>query len=309
MSSNHAEKSIKIADNHQGFSSANFTVLSSESSSWRNLTVKQLLLPAVETSASVVQNYEVVVHLGQPNKLEWLENGRFREGLMTPNTICITPRGSLDKRRVHQETEVLVVSLAPQFVERMALESFGINRVELLYRQGISDTQLQHTGLALLAEMQAGFPSGSMFGDALAAGLAARLLAGYSVFAPTIKENTGGLSPQQLRRAIEFINDNLAVDLPLEGIAHAVGLSVYHFARMFKATNGNTPHEYVIQQRIKAAERLLAETDLSLVAVAHQVGFKDQSHFTRLFRRHTGATPQVYRKLINSAPLVESPVS
>jgi AraC-like DNA-binding protein len=78
----------------------------------------------------------------------------------------------------------------------------------------------------------------------------------------------------------------------LAGIA---GLSVFHFAREFKQSTGVTPHEYLVQRRVKRAQNMLARTDFSLSDVALASGFSDQSHLTRHFRRMLGTTPREFR--------------
>lgn len=94
---------------------------------------------------------------------------------------------------------------------------------------------------------------------------------------------------------IEYINENLEHDLSLDAIAATIGMSSYHFARMFKQSIGLAPHQYVIERRLKQAQVLLTTTELTILEVSFRVGFKSQSHFTRLFRKLIGITPRAYR--------------
>src|SRR5262249_60369278 len=74
-------------------------------------------------------------------------------------------------------------------------------------------------------------------------------------------------------------------------------LSPYHFARRFKESTGLSPHRYIIARRIERAKELLrGEEDLSLGQVAARVGFWDQGHFTRHFKRLVGVTPRRFRR-------------
>ena len=106
--------------------------------------------------------------------------------------------------------------------------------------------------------------------------------------------------------AKEFLSANLEARLSLEEVAAAVGLSRYHFLRIFKQETGLPPHLYRVQRRIDAAQQLLKKgVPFSEVALA--TGFTDQSHFTNKFRQFIGATPSQYLSgnstLKNSAPL------
>jgi AraC family transcriptional regulator len=98
-----------------------------------------------------------------------------------------------------------------------------------------------------------------------------------------------------VRRAIEFIEANLAGDIRLTDIAAAAGQSLFHFSRTFRSATGLTPHRYLTQARIERAKTLLREGDLPLVVIADEAGFSDQSHMSRVFRRMTGWTPKSFR--------------
>jgi AraC family transcriptional regulator len=103
------------------------------------------------------------------------------------------------------------------------------------------------------------------------------------------------LPPHRLHRVTDFIEANLDRDLELAEIAQAVELSPYHFARSFKQTTGVTPIQFLMQRRIERAKQLLAGSELPLADVALSVGFKNQSHFSTLFRKFTEITPKAWR--------------
>ena len=78
--------------------------------------------------------------------------------------------------------------------------------------------------------------------------------------------------------------------------AAAAHVNPYHFARLFKAGTRLPPHQYVIARRVERAKELLRGRDRPpLAEVATEVGFSDQSHFTRHFRRLVGVTPRRFR--------------
>jgi len=105
----------------------------------------------------------------------------------------------------------------------------------------------------------------------------------------------GGLPPRALRRVREFIEAHLDETISIQALAAIVGLSMYHFARAFKQSEGMTPHDYLVQCRVRRAENLLATTDLPLSEIALASGFADQSHCARRFREYFGVTPSSYR--------------
>jgi len=110
----------------------------------------------------------------------------------------------------------------------------------------------------------------------------------------------GGLAPWQQRRATEHLNNNLGKGISLADLARQCELSVSHFSRAFKVTNGVSPLTWLQQRRVDAAQQLLRTTDLTLSAVALHCGFADQSHFSRVFRDVAGATPAQWRRFQRS---------
>ena len=98
-----------------------------------------------------------------------------------------------------------------------------------------------------------------------------------------------------MRRVREFVEERLEENISIQALANIASLSMYHFARAFKQSEGMTPHEYLIQRRVQRTKDLLAETDLPLSEIALASGFSDQSHCARRFREHVGVTPSSYR--------------
>jgi AraC family transcriptional regulator len=125
--------------------------------------------------------------------------------------------------------------------------------------------------------------------------LAVHLLRRYSSQGKSIKELSQKMTNQQMRRVIDFVQDHLRQDLNLEVLAEQTGFSPYHFTRLFRQATGESPHQFVIRQRIERAQHLLKETDMSLVHISFESGFASQSHMTQVFKRYLGLTPRAYR--------------
>ena len=98
-----------------------------------------------------------------------------------------------------------------------------------------------------------------------------------------------------LQRAKELILDQLGDTITLDALASTAGLSRYHLVRSFKQAYGQTPHAFQIDQRINHGKQLLKRGG-SLAEVARALGFADQSHFQRHFKRRHAVTPKVYQQ-------------
>ncbi len=110
------------------------------------------------------------------------------------------------------------------------------------------------------------------------------------------RQARGGLSPAAMRRVRDYIDAHLSDSIELVELSEIAGLSVFHFARQFKHSEGVTPHSYLVARRVERAKELLAGANLSLSEIAFAAGFSDQSHLTRLFRQIVRMTPGQFRR-------------
>jgi AraC family transcriptional regulator len=100
---------------------------------------------------------------------------------------------------------------------------------------------------------------------------------------------------RSLRRACEYVQAHFGENLTLARVADAAGVHPVYLGQAFRHEFGETLGEYLNRIRVRAAAERLANSDLPLTTIALDFGFYDQSHFTRIFRRFTGATPGVFR--------------
>jgi AraC-like DNA-binding protein len=105
------------------------------------------------------------------------------------------------------------------------------------------------------------------------------------------------LSAARLSRLRCYVEAHLDRDLSLAELAAVVSLSPSHFARAFRATQGETPHAWVMSERIARAIRLLHEGALPIAEVALAAGFASQSHMTDVFRKRGLPSPGSWRRL------------
>jgi AraC family transcriptional regulator len=105
------------------------------------------------------------------------------------------------------------------------------------------------------------------------------------------------LSQVQMTRVYEFVAANLAEPLGIAELAGIANLSPYYFARAFKQTRGQTPHQYIVMCRINRARELLAATKMTLSEIAYVTGFSSQAHMTTRFREAMGLTPGALRRV------------
>jgi AraC family transcriptional regulator len=211
--------------------------------------------------------------------------------------LCLTPYGQTIGADWKKPLDNMGILLTPEFVKKIAAENRFSTDFEFHEIYKDKDPLIEQIGFALLDESASATPVGKLYTDSLINTLTLHLLKNYSN-AACVKENTnGGLSGYKLKRVQEFIDANLEEDLSLAELAEVAALSQFHFARAFRKSTGMTPQQYLMQQRIERAKQLLAREDLPIVEISLRTGFKNQSHFTTLFRKFTNHTPKLWREM------------
>jgi transcriptional regulator GlxA family with amidase domain len=108
----------------------------------------------------------------------------------------------------------------------------------------------------------------------------------------TLPQQTSAL----VKRAVAYLHQNYARPLARWEIAEAIGVSEDYLSRVFNRELGLSPWDYVNRYRIYQAQELLRRTSDSIRVIAHQVGFKDQAYFSRVFRNIAGVSPGKFRQ-------------
>jgi AraC family transcriptional regulator len=176
----------------------------------------------------------------------------------------------------------LYATIAPQLPRRPEM------RPELC-----QDPLIGQLARTLASEIGAG-TADRLLAESLVAAIAMRLLHRQGALSPA-QARVPDMARPRLRRVLDHIEANLGAELTLAELADIACLNPFHLSKSFKAAMGVGPQRYVTQRRVERAKALLRDTATPLVAIAQDLGFSDQSHFTNVFRRETGVTPARFR--------------
>lgn len=148
----------------------------------------------------------------------------------------------------------------------------------------------------IVAEIEAGRPLGPLYADSLVQALVMELYGmsqGGPVYEDLEKER---IDQTTLARINEYTDANEAEKIDLLILADIAAMPVTKFTRLFKHTTGQTPYQYMLQSRLRKAQRLVGTTSFPIAQIATDCGFASQSHMTDLFRTKLGCTPGQLRK-------------
>jgi|SRR5579863_4127993 len=222
-------------------------------------------------------------------------DGSFVSTSKTLGALTTVPRGPVPFGRSLQKADILYCGFDDSLLSAVREELDGPLPLPVSARSGLHDHAVSEILNLLLAEVESGGTSGTLYAESLAHALAVRFLF-LGERLPTLSRSTAVLPQRKLRNIQDFIESRLAADLTLQELAAEMGYSRSHFLRMFRATTGMTPHRYVLKRRVERARQLLEQVDLSVAEVAFRCGFSSQAHLTVAFRNEFGITPAEYRR-------------
>ncbi len=269
-------------------------LLSSHKLGWEGISVQYYRQPAWEIPEHANPQHVINIHHDrQVINAERILDGCRARAQLGDGDITLIPANVQRKSCWDKEIIFTYLVLEPTHIPQIAHEFVDADKVELVPQFLVRDPLIYQIGLALKSELESDGLGTRLYAESMATALWAHLLKKYST--QPLRESTHSVGNNQLRPAIDFINENLDQDLKLAEIAAVVNMSQFYFARMFKQLIGISPHQYVVQRRMERAQQLLTKSQLSVAEVALRVGFSNQSHFTVQFRKATGTTPKGYR--------------
>ena len=271
-------------------------VISSHSSNWTAFTVEFYRSRNVDV-VTQCSHHTISVMTGDDCDVYQRRNGKELRATMHAGDVIITPAGPPKHWRFEDEAEFIAVRMPPSFLQRIIDEENRGTKghPDLLDNFQTRDAHIEQLVKRLLGESMTKAYASKTYAEALATELGVHLLRNYCVTNGVAADHAYGLPIYKLRRATEFIEENLREDLTLDRISEVLAMSPGHFAHAFKTTTGLAPHHYVVERRIDRAKGLLRKSELPIAEIAHRVGFRNQSHFSFAFRRATGVTPRQFR--------------
>lgn len=234
--------------------------------------------------------------IGDAAGYRWLDGKRHRE-VRPVGGIAIIPAGMSHRCSWDSEAQFMVLALEPDLLKQMGQDWVNPDRLQLLPRfMDAEDDFVQRLGSTLRTEAESGGLGSPLMVDSLKTSLAVHLLRHYCATQPRLSSISGGLSVANWNQVKAYIDAHLHQNLKLVELAAIAQISPTYFARLFKQSEGITPHQYILKRRSDRAQSLLRHSELSLADIAVRVGFCDQSHLTRCFKRLVGVTPTQFRQ-------------
>ncbi len=269
---------------------------------WGPLAIRHVRHTCGSESGADVWSYPNEHTLGlflspRPFKFSHRQDGHTHSGLYSKGDLLVTPADTRLATQAEGDVQLIQMRLQDSFLRQVAGETLGQDgdRLELVPAFQTRDLQIEAIATMLLTELHRESFGSHLYTESLANVLAVHLLRHHATTRPSLPLYEGGLPQRQLLQVLDYVDAYLCREITLSELAELVDISQFHFSRLFKQSLGLSPYQYLLQQRIERAKRLLRRGDQPIVAIALECGFNSQSHLGRKFRQLTGLTPKAYR--------------
>jgi AraC family transcriptional regulator len=233
----------------------------------------------------------------QLREVGWAERrgatGSWARSLMQRGSLAIVPSGPVPVARLLTSPNIIICALEKGFTREVALEINGQPADDTAFP--VRDTQIEGLVDLMINDFETSRPC-PLYSETLEHSLAMRFLLYRSSSKRTLSSSVEPLPARILSRIRDRIEAELDKELSLASLAKESGYSRAHFLRMFRTATGLTPHQYVLERRLSAAQQLLRQSRLLLADIALKCGFSSQTHMNDTFRKRLGVTPLEYRR-------------
>ncbi|MHA7666937.1 helix-turn-helix domain-containing protein [Mycolicibacterium sp. HS_4_1] len=264
---------------------------------WQGLSVRGYRYRSSDVEVPPIRDFMVVAYHRGTTGMRRRVDGEWINETLRPGDVSLLTRAAASHWLWSSDIEVVHVYLTRDELATTCRQMYDrdIDDVQLRDEVRADDPAVFRTVIAIATEAARGGTGSRLLVESLSTQLCVHILRSH---ADVVFRDTGGgdgLSFAQQRTVYDYVEAHLGEPITLDGLAAAVSLSRFHFARRFRQSTGTSPHDFVLRQRVERAKMLVTRTSAPLLDIATRCGFSDQSHMTRVFNRYVGMTPGQYR--------------
>ena len=264
---------------------------------WKDVELRAYRYQGLDVPVPALADFMIVSCERGSTLMERRLEGRWTRTECHPGDIALLTRSQASHWHWTEQIDVKHVYLSDAVVSRVAADVLerpisavrlhDILRTQSPIVNGIVDAMSREAGGSGIG--------GALYVDALSTQLVVNLLRNFASVQFVDKSGRGELPRVIRRRIVEYIEARIDKPLALEELAEVASMGVWTFGKRFRASFQTTPHQYVVDCRLKKAQQMLALGRQPVKAIASECGFADQAHLTRLMRARLGRTPASLR--------------
>lgn len=286
-------------DNQTGVNTFGQTLFSSETLGWDSVFAQRIVLPPSHEPVTIPEADDDLITLlieGSTQVTSLDSSYLLMTSHSTQGSIAILPRGMQFQGLIEADAAYTVLFLnVKRSLMNSLIDHLGYGdpeRIELRPLGMFHDPLVYYLSLELNRELENHSVGGALYAESVAQTLALHLLRCYSNSSPLRDVPHKGLTLQQRAQIDSYIDEHLGELRSIEELAQVLHISSTHLRRRFQMAAGLPLWQHVIRLRVERARDLIQQGRLSLRDIAVEVGFADQSHLNRHFKRIYGISPR-----------------
>ena len=264
---------------------------------WPGLRVERFQLEAMALPAHHHAQHLLIVHQGSQPTISRRQNGsRHDEAPFQFGDAGLYPAGEYGPITLAGPADVIHVHIDTEQLESRARQGLDLTRFALREQFCFADGLLTHLSRQLLAAAGAEHALGHLYVESLTNTLCYHLIEHHATYERRIAGTGQQLPAAVLARIEAYLEAAAEQTVTLEMLAGLANLSVFHFARRFKLTTGQSPYQYVLGWKIRRAQLLLRAGHLPVAHISDALGFASPAHFSAAFKRAVGQGPREFQR-------------
>lgn len=261
---------------------------------WPGLRVERYQLEAMSMPAHYHAQHLLLLHQGgRPVRSRRQSGSHLEEDQFRAGDAGLYPAGEYGPTAWDGPADIIQVHVDPQALESRA--GGDLTKVALRDQFRFEDGLLTQVGRQLLAAAGTQHALGLLYVESLTNALCYHLIEHHATYERRLAPGRA-LSAAVLARIDAYLEAHTEQLVTVDCLAGLANLSVFHFARCFKQTTGQSPYQYVLGWKIRRAQQLLRAGELPLAAIGDVLGFASPAHFSAAFKRATGQTPRAFQR-------------
>jgi len=216
-----------------------------------------------------------------------------------PGEVWINPPGTPFTHQIHETCYFIILLVDEKDMLQSYNEKLPSKKLNFLNQYNVKDNTIMNIINLFYEEVKTDGSNGLQHVEMLKKLLSNYFIKNYSDYKDILNQ-TGSvkLDQQDVESIRSYILSNLGSEINIDTLAFQTGMSKFYFLKEFKKATGITPYQYILKIKLEEAKQMLKNSRKSLIEISMDLGFSDQSHFTRTFTRYAGVSPGVFRNNI-----------
>lgn len=170
------------------------------------------------------------------------------------------------------------------------------HRFKFLNSYNIRDDNLKYFIYLFYNEMILKGSNGYNYIDGLIKAFSNYFIKNYSNYSAALTgREESRISFEKMNIIDKYIQDNIFNEISIDSLAKLIGISKYYFLKEFRKYKGITPYQYILHKKLETSKNLLGKSGKPIIEIAYDLGFSDQSHLNKLFKKYYGLSPKKFR--------------